>query len=105
MDKRFKLSVNDLVEKQFHVDFKGYAATEVDEYLDFVIQDYQEYEKMIRELGEHLQEYENQIQNFQNRINELEKQLVIEKKEVENSPSNLDLLKRISNLEQTVFKK
>ena len=61
MEKRFKLSVEDVLEKQFNIDFKGYSSGEVDEFLDLVIADYQQYNKMIEELGDHLQEYERQI--------------------------------------------
>lgn len=42
MDRRFNLKVEDVLEKQFNIDFKGYAASEVDEFLDMVIQDYQQ---------------------------------------------------------------
>ncbi|MGL5540727.1 MAG: DivIVA domain-containing protein, partial [Erysipelotrichaceae bacterium] len=34
MERRLHLRVQDIFEKQFNVDFKGYAATEVDEFLD-----------------------------------------------------------------------
>ncbi len=41
MEKRFKLTVEDVLEKQFNIDFKGYASGEVDEFLDLIISDYQ----------------------------------------------------------------
>ena len=44
MEKRFKLKVEDVLNKQFNIDFKGYSSVEVDEFLDLVINDYQEYE-------------------------------------------------------------
>ena len=37
MEKRFKLTVEDVLEKQFNIDFKGYASGEVDEFLDLII--------------------------------------------------------------------
>ena len=48
MDKRFKLTVEDVLNKQFNIDFKGYSSIEVDEFLDLVISDYQEYDQMIK---------------------------------------------------------
>ena len=47
MEKRFKLKVEDVLNKQFNIDFKGYSSVEVDEFLDLVINDYQEYDAMI----------------------------------------------------------
>ena len=41
MEKRFKLKVEDVLNKQFNIDFKGYSSVEVDEFLDLVINDYQ----------------------------------------------------------------
>ena len=34
MEKRFKLKVEDVLNKQFNIDFKGYSSVEVDEFLD-----------------------------------------------------------------------
>ena len=47
MEKRFNLTVQEVLDKQFNVDFKGYSSVEVDEFLDLVIADYQEYDEMI----------------------------------------------------------
>lgn len=104
MEKRFKLSVEDVLEKQFNIDFKGYASGEVDEFLDLVIADYQQYNKMIEELGEHLQEYERQIHTLKAKIVELEgKQGIV----MENNTaiSNVDILKRLTRLENEVFRR
>ena len=32
MEKRFKLKVEDVLNKQFNIDFKGYSSVEVDEF-------------------------------------------------------------------------
>lgn len=103
MDKRFKLTVEDVLNKQFNVDFKGYSSIEVDEFLDLVICDYQEYEEMIKELGDHLQEYERQIATLKNRILELESKADTMDNEV--VMDNVDILKRLTRLENEVFKK
>ncbi len=103
MDKRFKLTVEDVLNKQFNIDFKGYSSIEVDEFLDLVISDYQEYDQMIKELGDHLQEYERQIASLKNRIAEFEsKANTVDKEAV---IDNVDILKRLTRLENEVFKK
>lgn len=104
MEKKFKLKVEDVLNKQFNVDFKGYSSMEVDEFLDLVISDYQEYDEMIRQLGDHLQEYERQIVSLKARIVELEGKQ--EANEGNTSvPDNVDILKRLTRLENAVFRK
>ena len=103
MEKRFKLSVEDVLEKQFNIDFKGYSSGEVDEFLDLVIADYQQYNKMIEELGDHLHEYERQINTLKAKVVELEGKQGLST--TENNGNNLDILKRLSRLENEVFRR
>ena len=105
MEKRFKLSVEDVLNKQFNVDFKGYSSREVDEFLDLVIHDYQEYDHMIENLGNHLQEYERHIATLKAKIVELEGKQEVEAIKAELSGDNIDILKRLTRLENAVFRK
>lgn len=94
MEKRFKLTVEDVLNKQFNIDFKGYSSIEVDEFLDLVINDYQEYDEKIKQLGDHLQEYERQIASLKARIMELEaKQGTFAE---QGAVDNVDILKRLT---------
>ncbi|MFR8569860.1 MAG: DivIVA domain-containing protein, partial [Longicatena caecimuris] len=93
MEKRFKLSVEDVLNKQFNVDLKGYSSREVDEFLDLVIHDYQEYDHMIENLGNHLQEYERHISTLKAKIVELEGKQEVEAIKAELSGDNIDILK------------
>lgn len=105
MEKRFKLSVEDVLEKQFNIDFKGYASGEVDEFLDLIISDYQQYNKTIEELGNHLQEYERQINALKAKIVELEGKQNAAPIESSMNSSNVDILKRLTRLENEVFRR
>ncbi len=102
MDRRFNLKAQEVYEKQFNVDFKGYAAAEVDAFLDMVIQDYQQYEEWVQELGAMMQKYENTIETMKVKIAELENNRGSEEKIAVGS--NVDILKRLSRLEAEVFK-
>lgn len=51
MAKDMNLTAQEIYEKEFHVDLKGYAPAEVDEFLDMVIEDYQKYDEKVEELG------------------------------------------------------
>lgn len=100
----FELNVTEILDKQFHVDFKGYNAREVDEFLDKVIHDYQIYDEKLKECSETLLKYENTIESLKNQISELQARLNC-KEELSTNSSNLDILKRLSRLEAEVFKK
>ena len=102
--KTFELTVQDIFNKQFNVDFKGYNAQEVDEFLDLVIQDYQVYDEKLKECSNTLLKYENTIESLKNQIADLQNRLNC-KEDISENNSNLDILKRLSRLEAEVFKK
>lgn len=109
MAKDMNLTAQDIYEKEFHVDLKGYAAAEVDELLDQVIEDYQVYDEKIEELGQAITRYEDKIKELQQQIFALnaDKQKLNEKLKsgfVEASNSDqVDILKRLARLEEAVF--
>ena len=95
------LTAQVIYEKEFHVDLKGYAPAEVDEFLDQIIEDYQEYDEKIEELGVALTRYEAKIKELQQQIFALqtEKQNATERV---SANDQVDLLKRITRLEDVV---
>lgn len=99
-----KLKVNDILDKEFHVDFKGYNALEVDQFLDLVIQDYETFESIIREQKQLLDRYEKTLADQKRMLLEYESQSRAEKV-VEPQPSYVDLIRRVSKLEDAIFKK
>ena len=103
MENKLNLDVHAIYEKEFHVDFKGYSASEVDLLLDQVIEDYQTYDQMIAKMSEEALLQERTIASLKAKIIELEgKQKAMSEKESLNS-SQMDILKRLSRLEQIVY--
>lgn len=100
----FELTVQEILDKQFNIDFKGYNAQEVDEFLDLVIHDYQQYDEKLKECTDTLLKYENTIESLKNQISDLQSRLNLQS-EVSTNTSNLDVLRRLSRLETEVFKK
>ncbi|MCF0246275.1 MAG: DivIVA domain-containing protein [Ileibacterium sp.] len=108
MAKDTNLSAQEIYEKEFHVDVKGYYAQEVDEFLDQVIEDYQTYDEKLEELGQALARYEEKIKELQQQVfalqtenGNLNEQL---KSDFKNGNSDqVDILKRIARLENAVF--
>ena len=103
------LTAQDVYSKEFHVDLKVYAPAEVDEFLDQVIEDYQEYDEKIEELSQAVTRYEQKINELQAKIVELNADNRKLQETMRNGMVNagnsdqVDILKRISRLEQAVF--
>ena len=99
-DKRF-LSAREILEKDFKIDARGYRPQEVDQFLDMIIKDYVEFEttskKMINEIKR--LEDENSKLKAENRNLKASLDIAGSNKGV----TNVDLLKRISDLEKVVY--
>ena len=54
--ERIFLSSKDILEKEFKVDAKGYRPQEVDKYLDVIIRDYEEYNKILKDFEQERKE-------------------------------------------------
>ena len=50
MNDRITLTMQDILEKEFKIDARGYRPQEVDKFLDIIIKDYNEYNNIIRNL-------------------------------------------------------
>lgn len=108
MAKDTNLSAQEIYEKEFHVDLKGYASAEVDEFLDMVIEDYQTYDEKMEELGQALARYEAKIKELQQQVFALQTENQnlneqIHSDFVNANSDQVDILKRIARLEQAVF--
>ena len=105
---RIYLTPEEILNKEFKIDARGYRPQEVDKFLDMVIRDYTEYNSIIKMLDNNLKDANEDIQKLQQEIRSLKEQLLIKTNE-ENSNSkqvtNLDIIKRISQLEKVVFGK
>ena len=99
-DKRF-LSAKEILEKDFNIDPKGYSPKEVDQFLDLVIKDYVDFENTTKKLIAEIKALESDNSKLKSEIRNLKASL-----EIANSNkgvTNVDLLKRISDLEKVVY--
>lgn len=108
MANKIQLSPKKILNKQFQIDFKGYSATEVDYFLDTVVEDYETFATMLNESYEHIENLQRDNELLKMKINQMEKEKSIQQDNMkvmeENLSANVDLLKRISNLEKEVYK-
>ena len=108
MQKKLTLSAEDILNKEFSLQYKGYVPQEVDTFLDEVLKNY----SVIEEIRDYYETQNKALQKTNSilraKIDELETKLEIEKnknnsiEKVDNT-SNLDLIKKIAKLESELF--
>ncbi len=101
------LSPKDILEKEFKFDAKGYRPKEVDEYLDIIIEDYNEFIRLVKRLEKdncELREDNGRLK-AENRTLKADLQALSENSSSKFSSNNVDLLRRLSNLEKIVYGK
>ena len=93
-----------ILEKEFKVDARGYRMQEVDQFLDIIIRDYNEYNNIINTLINEKKvlslennELKQEIRDLRSTMNSL--------KTSEKEITNVDLLRRISQLEKIILGK
>jgi len=108
MLKKLTLSSEEIVYKEFPLQYKGYVPQEVDAFLDEVVKNYE----IIEEIREYYETQNKALQKtnsvLRSKIDELETKLEMEKSknnsiEKVDSTSNLDLIKKIAKLESELF--
>ena len=104
MNDRITLTMQDILEKEFKIDARGYRPQEVVKFLDIIIKDYNEYNNIIRNLEKEKRALALENQNLKNEARNLRSSIEaarIGEKEI----TNVDLLRRISQLEKIILGK
>ena len=103
-DENINLTPQDILDKDFNVDTRGYRPQEVDKFLDIIIKDYTEFNALLKRLTKDNKSLEDEVALLKKEIRRLK-----ETEELNTSNTtrmtNLDILKRISNLEKAVYGK
>lgn len=105
-DKIF-LTPQEILEHDFKIDARGYRPQEVDKYLDMIIRDYTEYNNIIRSLDKKLKDLSEDNYTLKQEIRRLQAELenAEDAANSQKSVTNIDLLRRISQLEKVVYGK
>ena len=109
--EQFNLTPKDILEKEFKIDTRGYRLKEVDQYLDLIISDYEQFFKILKEKDKEKEELLDEIMSLKQENRNLKTSLEIAKssEDEEGGPSksvsNVDIMKRLSQLEKIVYGK
>lgn len=96
--------MQDILEKEFKIDARGYRLQEVDKFLDIIIKDYNEYNNIIRGLEKDKKVLLEENKLLRNEVRNL-KSSIDAAKIGEKEITNVDLLRRISQLEKIILGK
>lgn len=99
---KIALTPQDILEKEFKIDTRGYRLREVDQFLDIVIGDYEQLINIIKDNEKEKEELLNEIMNLKQELRNLKVSVEIAKTG-EKEITNLDLLRRLASLEKIVY--
>ena len=94
--------MQDILEKEFKIDTRGYRMQEVDQFLDIIIRDYNEYNNLIKKLKSDNLDLANENASLKQELRSL-KSSIDTAKGGEKEVTNVDLLRRISQLEKIIL--
>ncbi len=99
---KITLTPRDILEKEFKIDTRGYRLKEVDQFLDIVIGDYEQFFEIISSLEKEKADLLAEIMNLKQELRNSRLSA-----EVANSTSgevtNVDVIRRLSQLEKMVY--
>lgn len=101
MNDKIFLTPNDILEKDFKIDARGYRPQEVDKFLDLVIRDYNEFLSIIKRYDTEYKTLESENEKLRAELRNLKSNLDIVN--TNKGVTNVDLLRRISELEKAVY--
>lgn len=98
MNMDIKLSAKKILDKDFKTGMRGYSQDEVDQFLDEIITDYENFEKVLLKKQEEINLLKQELEQAESnrRGNTVSPA-------VGAGATNYDILKRIANLEKHVF--
>ena len=110
LQNKINLTPQEILEKDFKIDTRGYRLKEVDQFLDVIIGDYEEFLRIIKESEKEKEELLEEIMSLKQEIRNLKMSIEIAKSdESDDLPSagstNLDVMRRLSQLEKIVYGK
>ncbi len=107
-NERIYLTPQEVLDKEFKIDARGYRPQEVDKFLDMVIHDYTEFITIIKKQEKDLSALTNDNISLKNEIRRLRSNIEAAEDNggsANKYVNNVDLLRRLSQLEKVVFGK
>ena len=106
LNDKISLTPQDILDKEFKIDARGYRPQEVDKFLDQVINDYSEFINEIKRLRKDIALLTDDNTKLKNELRRIKANIqAAESTSGGSTVSNVDLLRRLSQLEKVVYGK
>ena len=100
---RITLKPKDILEKDFKIDTRGYRLKEVDQFLDIIIGDYEQFFDIINTLEKEKADLMAEIVNLKQEVRNSKLSMEVVKNNENNEVSSIDVIRRLSQLEKLVY--
>ena len=101
---KISLMPQDILKKEFKIDTRGYRLKEVDQFLDIIIDDYEQFLNMINTLEKEKAELLAEIMSLKQELRNSKLSMEVVKNSADNSEiTNIDIMRRLSQLEKMVY--
>ncbi len=102
---KIKLMPQDILEKNFKIDTRGYRLKEVDQFLDDIISDYEQFLDIINNLEKEKADLLGEIMNLKQELrnSKLNMEVAANNRNSSGEVTNVDIIRRLSQLEKMVY--
>ena len=100
---RITLKPQDILEKEFKIDTRGYRLKEVDQFLDIIIGDYEQFYDIINNLEKGKDDLMAEIVNLKQELRNSKLSMEVVRNNDNVEVSNVDVIRRLSQLEKLVY--
>ena len=100
---RITLKPQDILEKEFKIDTRGYRLKEVDQFLDIIIGDYEQFYDIINNLEKEKADLMAEIVNLKQELRNSKLSMEVVRNNDNVEVSHVDVIRRLSQLEKLVY--
>ena len=101
---KISLMPQDILKKEFKIDTRGYRLKEVDQFLDIIIDDYEQFLNMINTVEKEKADLLAEIMSLKQELRNSKLSMEVVKSNADNSDvTNVDIMRRLSQLEKMVY--
>ena len=93
----------DILDKEFKIDTRGYRLKEVDQFLDIIIGDYEQFFNIINNLEKEKADLLGEIMALKQELRNSKLSVEVVKNADSSEINNIDVMRRLSQLEKMVY--
>lgn len=100
---KIALTPQEILEKEFKIDTRGYRLKEVDQFLDTIIGDYEQFFSIINSLEQEKADLLSEVMKLKQDLRNVKMNVEIAKNSDVPEVTNVDIMRRLSRLEKLVY--